>query len=63
MATFGSSDDLQGARFVDVNLQLATVSESVTVTADASQVDTSTNTLGNTVSGREVLDLVRACER
>lgn len=42
---------------VDADLKLATVSESVTVTADASQVDASTNTLGKTVSGREVLDL------
>lgn len=42
---------------VDVALDLATVAETVTITGDASQVDTSTNTLGKTVSGREVLDL------
>lgn len=42
---------------VDVQLELATVAESVTVTGDVSEVDTSTNTLGKTVSGREVLDL------
>lgn len=42
---------------VDVNLQLATVSETVTIFGDASPIDTSTNTLGKTVSGREVLDL------
>ena len=39
---------------VNVNLRLATVSESIT--SDASQVDTSTNTLGQTMGGREVLD-------
>ena len=42
---------------VDVRLDLATVAEAVTVTGDAPHVDTSTNTLGKTVSGREVLDL------
>ncbi len=42
---------------VDVSLSLAAVSESVTVAGDASQLDTITNTLGKTVSGREVLDL------
>jgi len=42
---------------VDVRLDLATVAESVTVEGDAPHVDTSTNTLGKTVSGREVLDL------
>lgn len=42
---------------VDVQLQLATIAESVTVNADAIPVDTSTNTLGKTVMGREVLDL------
>jgi hypothetical protein len=31
--------------------------ESVTVTGDATHVDTATNTLGKTVGGREVLDL------
>ncbi len=41
----------------DVRLQLATGSESVIVIGDAQQVDTATNTLGNTISGREVLDL------
>lgn len=42
---------------VEVALDLASVSESVTVTADAALVDSSTNTLGKVVSGREVLDL------
>jgi hypothetical protein len=42
---------------LDVRLDLATVAESVTVAGDAPTVDTSTNTLGKTVSGREVLDL------
>ncbi len=42
---------------LDVHLELASVKESVTVTGDAAQVDASTNTLGKTVSGREVLDL------
>jgi hypothetical protein len=42
---------------VDVRLILSTVKESVTVTGDATQVDTATNTLGKVVSGREVLDL------
>lgn len=42
---------------VDVSLELSTVAESVTITADASPIDTATNTLGKTVSGREVLDL------
>jgi hypothetical protein len=41
----------------DVHLQPRTVTESVIVQGDAQQVDTSTNTLGNTVSGREVVDL------
>ena len=42
---------------VDVQLQLATVTESVTIHGDATQVDTATNTLGKTVDGREILDL------
>lgn len=42
---------------VDVPLELATISEAITVSSDASQLDLSTNTLGKTVSGREVLDL------
>lgn len=42
---------------VDIVLELGSVAESVTVTGDASPVDTSTNILGKTVSGREVLDL------
>jgi hypothetical protein len=36
---------------------LATVKESITVGGTAPAVDTSTNTLGKVVSGREVLDL------
>jgi hypothetical protein len=42
---------------VDVQLELATVTESVTITSDAAQVDTATNALGKVVNGREVLDL------
>lgn len=42
---------------VEVELDLATVRESVTVTGDAPLVDSSTNTLGKVVSGREVVDL------
>ena len=42
---------------VDVQLQLASVQETVNVTGDASLLDSSTNTLGKVVSGREVLDL------
>ena len=42
---------------VDVLLELASVAESITIESDASQLDTATNTLGKTVSGREVLDL------
>jgi hypothetical protein len=42
---------------VDVELELATVADSVSVKGDAMDVDTVTNTLGKTVSGREVLDL------
>ena len=42
---------------VDVRLELAAVAATVTVEGDAPHVDTSTNTLGKTVSGREVLDL------
>jgi len=40
-----------------IELDLASVKESVTVTSDAPLVDASTNTLGKVVSGREVLDL------
>jgi hypothetical protein len=42
---------------VEVDLELASVSETLTVTGDASLVDSSTNTLGKVVSGREVVDL------
>ena len=42
---------------VDIPLELATISEAITVSSDANQLDLSTNTLGKTVSGREVLDL------
>ena len=40
-----------------VQLEVEGVAQAVTVTGDASLVDTSTNTLGKTVSGKEVLDL------
>ncbi|MBN9663453.1 MAG: TonB-dependent receptor [Acidobacteria bacterium] len=42
---------------VDIELDLASVHETVTVTGEAQVVDTTTNTLGKVVSGREVLDL------
>ena len=42
---------------VEVKLELATVTQAVTVSGDATPVDTSTNTLGKAVSGREVQDL------
>lgn len=42
---------------LDVALELASVHDSITVTGDAQVVDTSTNTLGKVVSGREVVDL------
>jgi hypothetical protein len=42
---------------LEVLLELATVKESVTVMSDAAMVDSSTNTLGKVVSGREVVDL------
>src|SRR6185503_6258518 len=46
----------QTVRFT-IELDLASVKESVTVTSDAPLVDATTNTLGKVVSGREVLDL------
>src|SRR5579863_2600788 len=42
---------------ISVALDVEGVAQSVTVTGDAGLVDTSTNTLGKTVSGKEVLDL------
>jgi hypothetical protein len=42
---------------LDVDLQLASQRESVTIEADATLVDTSTNIIGKTVSTREILDL------
>jgi hypothetical protein len=42
---------------VDVQLELASIQETIAVTGDAPLVDSSTNTLGKVVSGREVLDL------
>jgi hypothetical protein len=42
---------------VDVQLELRSIQETVTVNGDASTVDSSTNTLGKVVSGREVVDL------
>lgn len=42
---------------LDVQLEVASVRGSITIAADAGVVDTSTNTLGKIVSGREVLDL------
>jgi Carboxypeptidase regulatory-like domain len=42
---------------LEVQVQLASVAQSVTVTSDAGPVDTATNTLGKTINGREILDL------
>lgn len=42
---------------LDIQLELASVKESVTVTGDATLVDTSSNILGKVVSGREVVEL------
>jgi outer membrane receptor protein involved in Fe transport len=42
---------------VDITLELASITQNVSITGDAPPVDTSTNTLGKTVSRREVLDL------
>jgi hypothetical protein len=42
---------------VDVRLELSSVRETVTVTGAAQLVDTSTNTLGRVVTGRELVDL------
>ena len=42
---------------VDVQLELATVRDTVTVTGDAPMVDASTNTLGAVVTGHEILQL------
>ena len=42
---------------VRLQLELASFKSSVTVTADAPLVDTSTNTLGAVVTGREIVDL------
>ncbi len=42
---------------VQLKLELATLKETVTVSSGAPLVDTSTNTLGAVVSGREILDL------
>jgi len=42
---------------VELRLAIATVKSTVTVTADAPLADTSTNTLGAVVTGREILEL------
>ena len=42
---------------VDVRLELASVTQTISVLGDASPVDTATNTLGKNVSGREVIEL------
>lgn len=42
---------------LDIVLSVAGVSEAVTVTDEAPLVDKSTNTLGKTITGREILDL------
>ena len=42
---------------LDVQLELASQRQSITVEADATLVDTATNTLGKVVTTREILDL------
>ena len=42
---------------LDISLSIAGVQETVTVTGEALLVDSSTNTLGKTVTGREITDL------
>lgn len=42
---------------IDVPMTLASINESIEVTATTASIDTSTNTLGKVVSEREVLDL------
>jgi hypothetical protein len=42
---------------IDIPLTLASINESVEITERVASIDTSTNTLGKVVSGREVLDL------
>jgi outer membrane receptor protein involved in Fe transport len=42
---------------LEVRLEVIGVTQSITVTSDVSPVDTATNTLGKTISGREVIDL------
>jgi hypothetical protein len=42
---------------VNAQLELSALSETVTVSADAQLVDTSTNALGRVVTGRELIDL------
>lgn len=42
---------------LDVKIELASVAQSISIAGDATPVDTATNVLGKTVSGREVVDL------
>ncbi len=42
---------------LELQLELATVKSVVNVTADSAQVDSSTNTIGAVVTGREIVDL------
>ena len=42
---------------VDVQLELATIRDAITVVGDAQIVDSSTNTLGAVVTGHEILQL------
>ncbi len=42
---------------LEVKLELASVTQSISIAGDATPVDTATNVLGKTVSGREVVDL------
>jgi len=42
---------------VDVRLELASVTDNITVTGGAQLVDTATNTLGRVITGRELVDL------
>ena len=49
--------DISETARLEIQLQVAAVKSTVTVSADASLVDSSTNVIGAVVSGREILDL------
>ncbi len=51
------SVDVSDIERVDVQLQIASAQSAITVSGEASLVDTSSNTLGAVVTGRELVDL------